>query len=1430
MKKRLTAFVLFCTLIVVLGTVCACVTEQYTVTFAPNYNGGTVVYQTGEKDATFTLPGSPTRDGYEFIGWFHDVDGTLPIEDSDLVFTANVTFYAKWKALPQALEAVCTDEIPFKTPLEDAKKLLKVVLRYFDGQTKPIDDFDVQGYDSQRAGKQTLTVTCTEEGEIYEAQCDVTVGKAPLESLTATYAEETLFSGKQLDTSKLTVSASFADGSTRQLNPDEYDVSGFDPNVTGEQTVTVSYTYEHVTKQAEFTVTVVKNTAVSLSATYDGVVVTGMPLNNDKITVSVVYADGSSRSVDGWTVGEFDSTSVGTQTVTVTYTEDGVTLTGTLSVTVIAKQVDEITVAYNGADVFVGGQLDQSQIVVTAHYNDGTSKPVSGWSVDGFDSSSVGDKILTVTYTEDDVTVRCTVTVKVVVAKLTHITAVYSGDVKYDNEIVSANEVTVTAFYEDGTNKRVTDFTFDNGYNSHIVYAGTNSFTVTFSDNGVTKSTTFFVTAKHNGIVQVTVQMSGETVWEREILDEELCTVTITYENGDTSQTSEYGYFEGEYDPNTRLYALEPGNHTLTFYCVDSWRENDETQTNVVYARSPVEVYAKPNKPVSINVIYSGGARMDVLHGEPIDKSSFTVLVTFDRYPDKATHVYDFDVIADVDDLSATLCRVSYTYRKGEEFETTLYQDYTMKVFPKVTQVNATYTVDVPVGKSLDQRDLQVELVFEDETTDTVASPNAPYIAFDAKVFDVVGEHTVHFSFDYIYPESTDFLSCEINGEFTVNVVPTKLTGITVQYLGGDIWLGDGVEETDLRVSANFDNGKSEQLLYAQFDFSPKVCDQLGEQVITVSYDNGDGQTAQATFTVNVKPWELKEIKAEYNGEDLEVGAQLDKSQLTVTAYYVHGATKQVQDFTVENLDTSTGGLKTFQVSYTENGKTARCSCTVNVVRRPTEMTVEGPKEVWQGTTLQKEDITVTMHFNDGYSYTVKSDFEFSPQALNETGNVTVTVTHTEAGQQFEAKFQVEVKAVYPESITALYKGGDILINTQPDVKMLEVTVFYNNETSKVVENVNVGTVDSGTVGQKIWEISYTEGEVTVSDKVTVNVVESLGPKQPVEGKYDVEVIKNEELSIHFLMLGNKYTGDSVYIKAGETDVLIDAGSKRDSATTISSYIDQYCSDGVLEYVVATHAHEDHIAGFVGQDGKNNGIFDKYVCNTIIDFTRKNTTSGVSADYITKRDKEVAQGANRYSALDCVKNQNGAQKTFELSEGITMTILYQKFYEQKASEENDYSVCLLISNRNSHYLFTGDLELEGEESLVENNPDLPEVELYKGGHHGSKTSSNEILMSKIKPKCVCVCTCMGSSQYNAAPPNVFPTQDFCNRVAPYTDRVYVTTYVPSYSGGTFYPANGNIVYACTNEQVTMYFSNNNLKLKDTEWFKANRTMPAAWAE
>lgn len=78
------------------------------------------------------------------------------------------------------------------------------------------------------------------------------------------------------------------------------------------------------------------------------------------------------------------------------------------------------------------------------------------------------------------------------------------------------------------------------------------------------------------------------------------------------------------------------------------------------------------------------------------------------------------------------------------------------------------------------------------------------------------------------------------------------------------------------------------------------------------------------------------------------------------------------------------------------------------------------------------------------------------------------------------------------------------------------------------------------------------------------------------------DVYVSGDLQIHFMELGNNYTGDSIYIKAGETDILIDAGSRANSTDATSEYIDRYCTDGTLEYVIATHADQDHIAGFAG--------------------------------------------------------------------------------------------------------------------------------------------------------------------------------------------------------------------------------------------------------
>ena len=329
-------------------------------------------------------------------------------------------------------------------------------------------------------------------------------------------------------------------------------------------------------------------------------------------------------------------------------------------------------------------------------------------------------------------------------------------------------------------------------------------------------------------------------------------------------------------------------------------------------------------------------------------------------------------------------------------------------------------------------------------------------------------------------------------------------------------------------------------------------------------------------------------------------------------------------------------------------------------------------------------------------------------------------------------------------------------------------------------------------------------------------------------------------IDINFLELGNQYTGDCTFIKAGDKDILIDAGSRQNSATTISNFIDSYCTDGVLEYVIATHAHQDHIAGFVGSN-KDTGIFKKYKIDTLIDFSRsqnqtKDKPTDIYTNYINLRDEKIASGdiAHHYTAEDCVNGTNGGKKLFDLAEGIQMEILDQKYYHEiDKNDENNHSVCTLFRQKNSYYLFTGDLEAKGEQSLVETN-NLPEVELFKGGHHGSYTANTDALLSVIKPKTICICCCAGHDEYVKASgglPNsahTFPAQECVDRIAKYTTKVYITSVYSDDSKG-YKSMNGIINFHSEDgDSYLVTGSNNSTILKDTEWFKSYRTIPNEW--
>lgn len=324
--------------------------------------------------------------------------------------------------------------------------------------------------------------------------------------------------------------------------------------------------------------------------------------------------------------------------------------------------------------------------------------------------------------------------------------------------------------------------------------------------------------------------------------------------------------------------------------------------------------------------------------------------------------------------------------------------------------------------------------------------------------------------------------------------------------------------------------------------------------------------------------------------------------------------------------------------------------------------------------------------------------------------------------------------------------------------------------------------------------------------------------------------LEDADIAVHFIELGNKYAGDCTLIKVGDVEVLIDCGSRADSVMTVSGYLNNYVSDGILEYVIITHAHQDHYAGFA-TPAKMNSIFDLYECGTIITFAKTNQkeTNTTYKNYIRELNEETANGAKHYTADDCYNETAGAQRVYSLGLGYNLEILYNKYYSEKADTENNYSVCCMISGNGKNFLFTGDLEKSGEEALAaryQADHELAEdfcVDLYKAGHHGSKTSSNDEFLSVFKPKMCCVCCCAGSSEYTKIADNQFPTQDFINRISVYTDKVYLTSLCVDYDKNEFKSFNGNIIILVKGSDICVKCSDNDTLLKDTEWFKTNRT-------
>lgn len=200
-------------------------------------------------------------------------------------------------------------------------------------------------------------------------------------------------------------------------------------------------------------------------------------------------------------------------------------------------------------------------------------------------------------------------------------------------------------------------------------------------------------------------------------------------------------------------------------------------------------------------------------------------------------------------------------------------------------------------------------------------------------------------------------------------------------------------------------------------------------------------------------------------------------------------------------------------------------------------------------------------------------------------------------------------------------------------------------------------------------------------------------------------VEKIDGFEIHYIDVGQA-DATAIFLPDGKT-MLIDGGNSNDG-NIIKKHLSKY---GIrrIDYIVATHPHEDHIGGL------------SYVINNF----------DIGEIYMPKVSYDSAIYTQLLETISSYGYTiNTAKKGVCIAENDEYKAEILSPMRDEYDEMNHYSVIMKLTYKNTSYLFTGDAEIINEKELV---GDIS-ADVLKVGHHGSDTSSAEEFLDRVNPK------------------------------------------------------------------------------------------------
>ena len=292
--------------------------------------------------------------------------------------------------------------------------------------------------------------------------------------------------GESFDPTGMVVTAYYDDETSSVVK--NYSIS---PMVLTKDTEEVTITYREVL------ITKTTTQQVEVKNLLKSIFITNPPDNTDYyaedffdptgMVVKAYYSDGSSKEITDYTYEPAGELSESDETITVSYTEDGITKKAYQDITV-GEAPNLVSIAIttppNKTLYKVGDFFDTTGMIVTATYDNGVSKSVYGYTYQPNGMLEIGDTTITVSYTKGGVTKQASLTIEIYYLIGIEIT---NNPVKmsyYEGNSFNKAGMVVVANYSNDTSKTLADS--DYVVTPEIMVCSNSLLTVSYTERNIT--------------------------------------------------------------------------------------------------------------------------------------------------------------------------------------------------------------------------------------------------------------------------------------------------------------------------------------------------------------------------------------------------------------------------------------------------------------------------------------------------------------------------------------------------------------------------------------------------------------------------------------------------------------------------------------------------------------------------------------------------------------------------------------------------------------------------------------------------------------------------------------------------------------------------------------------------------------------------------